>query len=278
MVWAPHGQATFSWGDTGVSGLLHRRRFVAECSVRETQGSSDPLWGFSVIAITFASSEQKEKKMSNRYITLVVAVVAATALFAAGVAVGQTQRFDDIPTDHYAYDAIEWAVDHGITAGCGDGTNFCPDKNLNRAQTVLFLKRYDDWVLNGRPSPTSGLDAGVGAEAACLYTDQGCPIELTGTFGVPRNTLLVVGRDIAPGHWKASGYCSLAFVTERIKDHPDYIPPGEIWSDWKNDLHRVPGYTGYDAPKAGYWQSGLRGTITLGTEWAVIFESSGRSC
>lgn len=94
---------------------------------------------------------------SNKQKLLVVVGVAVTiAAFVAGMAVGQGQRFDDIPPSHFAYDAVEWAVDNGITSGCGDGTNFCPDKTLTRAQVVTFLKRYDDWVLDGRPSPMSG--------------------------------------------------------------------------------------------------------------------------
>jgi len=199
-------------------------------------------------------------------------------VFAAGLALGQSQRFDDVPTGHYAYDAVEWAVTHGITAGCGDGTDFCPEKTVNRAQVVTFLKRYDDWVLNGRPSPTSGLDSGIGAEAACLYTDRGCPVEGSGTFGIPRNTLLVVGRDIAPGRWRVEGgyyACSFAWVTERIKDHPDYIPPGEPWSDWSDDFSRVRGYTGYDH-RSDYETSGYKRlhrdtTIVIEKSWAVIF-------
>lgn len=206
-----------------------------------------------------------------------VGATVAIAVFCAGVAIGQSRQFNDVPPDHYAYAAVEWAVDHGITDGCGDGTNFCPDTKLNRAEIVTFLKRYDDWVQNGRPSPSSGLNAGIGAEAACLYTDRGCPIEKSGTFGVPRNTLLIIGRDIAPGRWFASvssfsGRCTFAWVTERIKDHPDYVPPGERWTDWISDFDRVRGYTGYDYEDYGY-ESIRSGTIVLEEEWAVIFES-----
>ena len=62
-----------------------------------------------------------------------------------GTVAAQTNRlFDDVPRGHYAYDSIEWAVENGITEGCGDGTNFCPTKTLNRAQMVTFLKRYHD--------------------------------------------------------------------------------------------------------------------------------------
>ena len=84
---------------------------------------------------------------------LVTAVIVVVAL-GAGVAGAQVQqRFNDVPTDHYAYEAVNWAVAAGITVGCGDGTNFCPERNLNRAHMVTFLKRYHDWLSSG-PLPT----------------------------------------------------------------------------------------------------------------------------
>ena len=70
-------------------------------------------------------------------------VVALVAVVGTAVAQGG-QRFGDVPTDHYAFDSVNWAAENGITGGCGDGTNFCPDTNLNRAHMVTFLKRYHD--------------------------------------------------------------------------------------------------------------------------------------
>ena len=51
---------------------------------------------------------------------LVAAVIVVVAL-GAGVAGAQVQqRFNDVPTDHYAYEAVNWAVDdrrHSWAAG-----------------------------------------------------------------------------------------------------------------------------------------------------------------
>ena len=83
----------------------------------------------------------------NRKVKMLIAAACALALIAASASAGaafQRARFGDVPTDHYAYDAVEWAAETGITTGCGDGTNFCPTKNLNRAHMVTFLKRYHD--------------------------------------------------------------------------------------------------------------------------------------
>ena len=76
-------------------------------------------------------------------IAAVAAVVASMAIVGT-VAAQPGQRFGDVPRDHYAYDAVNWAVDNKITLGCGDGRNFCPEQTLNRAHMVTFLKRYHD--------------------------------------------------------------------------------------------------------------------------------------
>ena len=87
------------------------------------------------------------KKLGISVVLLVVVLVSAVA----GAQI--QQRFDDVPPDHYAYDAVEWAVEIGVTAGCGDGSNFCPNDKLSRAHMVTFLKRYHDWFISGTPSP-----------------------------------------------------------------------------------------------------------------------------
>lgn len=72
-----------------------------------------------------------------------------TSAIAGTVAAQTLQLFDDVPRGHYAYDAVQWAVENGITEGCGDGRNFCPEQPLARAQMVTFLKRYHDKFASG---------------------------------------------------------------------------------------------------------------------------------
>ncbi len=93
--------------------------------------------------------ERRNDKPGRGRLRTALAVVAVTAVVASMAVVGtvaaQTgQRFPDVPRTHYAYDSVEWAVANGITQGCGDGRNFCPENTLNRAQMVTFLKRYHD--------------------------------------------------------------------------------------------------------------------------------------
>ena len=88
----------------------------------------------------------ESRRMTRRFkiLTGTASAVAAVLILTVTVAAQTTQRFGDVPTDHYAFDSVNWAVENGITGGCGDGTNFCPERNLNRAHMVTFLKRYHD--------------------------------------------------------------------------------------------------------------------------------------
>ena len=113
---------------------------------------------------------------------LVAAAVIVAVVALVGTAVAQnSQRFEDVPSDHYAYDSIEWAVANGITAGCGDGTNFCPDTNLNRAHMVTFLKRYHDKLGTGVTLAWGEpVDASGGVTLTGSGSDLAGPLTLTG--------------------------------------------------------------------------------------------------
>ena len=140
--------------------------------------------------------EHKEsRRLTRRFkiLTVTGATAVAAVLVLVGTVAAQTaQRFGDVPTDHYAFDAVNWAVDNGITQGCGDGTNFCPDRNLNRAHMVTFLKRYHDRF-------------GTGITVAWSE-----PVDASG--GV---TLSGTGANIAGPVTVAEGRWGVAFAVER---------------------------------------------------------------
>ena len=105
------------------------------------------------------------KPGGRRWIKAAAIGAAAVALVSSavvGTVAAQTlQLFDDVPRGHYAHDAVQWAVENGITEGCGDGRNFCPEQPLDRANMVTFLKRYHDKFGNGAPTG-SGASPGNG--------------------------------------------------------------------------------------------------------------------
>ena len=61
----------------------------------------------------------------------------------------QTGVFVDVATGSYYEDAVDWAVENGITQGTDD-THFSPDGICTRAQAVTFL-----WRAAGSPAPKS---------------------------------------------------------------------------------------------------------------------------
>lgn len=54
--------------------------------------------------------------------------------------VSSTTTFTDLQEGYYYLDAVQWAVENGITTGTSD-TTFSPDKECTRAQVVTFLYR-----------------------------------------------------------------------------------------------------------------------------------------
>ncbi len=88
-------------------------------------------------------------------------VAAAVALTAAAVALAQgTGQFRDVPNNHYARDAVEWAIQNRITFGCLDGTYFCPENTVNRAESVTFLHRYHNNVIRQLENRIRALESG----------------------------------------------------------------------------------------------------------------------
>ena len=87
--------------------------------------------------------------------------IAAVALTATAVALAQgIGTFRDVPANHYAHDSVQWAVLNGITVGCRDGTYFCPETTVNRAQSVTFLHRYNNNVIRPLENRVRALESG----------------------------------------------------------------------------------------------------------------------
>lgn len=83
----------------------------------------------------------KKKLYSGLSIVLVVCLLACCLPLSAGAA----NRFSDVPDNQYYAEAVDWAVQAGVTAGTG-GTSFTPNGRCTRAQIVTFL-----WRAAGKP-------------------------------------------------------------------------------------------------------------------------------
>lgn len=67
--------------------------------------------------------------------------------------------FTDVSADAYYYDAVLWAVEHGVTNGT-TATTFGPNAPVTRAQAVTF-----QWRASGSPAVSGGSFADVAANA-----------------------------------------------------------------------------------------------------------------
>lgn len=77
----------------------------------------------------------------------------------------QTGVFVDVTTGSYYEDAVDWAVENGITKGTDD-THFSPDGICTRAQAVTFL-----WRTAGSPEPETRTMPFTDVNAGSYYYD-----------------------------------------------------------------------------------------------------------
>lgn len=75
-----------------------------------------------------------------------------------------TSAFEDVKADTYYTDAVQWAVEQGITNGTS-ATTFSPDATVTRGEFVTFLYRYA-----GSPA-TSGTNRFSDVQAGAYYYD-----------------------------------------------------------------------------------------------------------
>ncbi len=87
------------------------------------------------------------RRMKTFIALLLALVLTAGALPVSAAAAGT--GFSDVPAGAYYADAVDWAVEEGITNGTGNGA-FSPGKTVTRAEAVTFL-----WRAAGCPSPTA---------------------------------------------------------------------------------------------------------------------------
>ena len=81
------------------------------------------------------------------------------------VSFAKTSAFVDVPEGSYYEDAVDWAVENGITKGT-DSTHFSPDGICTRAQAVTFL-----WRAAGCPAPKTNTMPFTDVPADSFYYD-----------------------------------------------------------------------------------------------------------
>jgi hypothetical protein len=118
----------------------------ADIRFRSINGESmdEPLWPWPMeericnelgVSVTWEQSEQISVKTDEH---------CSGGLWKTldGVYEGNNPTFDDVPSDHWAYDYIEILYGDGYVAGCNlDPLMYCPDAAMTRAESAVFVER-----------------------------------------------------------------------------------------------------------------------------------------
>ncbi len=99
---------------------------------------------------------------------LAMAIVVAALLVPATAFANHV--FDDVPDDKFYADPVEWAFDNNITTGKSP-TSFAPEDNVTRGESVTFLKRYNDNIVEPADEANASAAAAAAAAADAAQTD-----------------------------------------------------------------------------------------------------------
>lgn len=113
------------------------------------------------------------KKYWPRIGIFALACTLCVSIYAGSIVCAET-RFTDVPETHWAYESVEYAVDHGYFSGTG-GSTFSPDATMTRAMLWTVLARMDGytgtagpndpWYQNGRDwAMANGISDGTNPE------------------------------------------------------------------------------------------------------------------
>lgn len=104
---------------------------------------------------------------------------------------GPDPDLDDVP--HYAWYAADVAklVASGITSGCGDGTNFCPEQDTTRGQMATFLYRAENRPESGLP-PANAWERTEGESSVGPYVEFRTSVDQTEVPWRPKGLALTV--------------------------------------------------------------------------------------
>ena len=98
-------------------------------------------------------------------------------------------RFDDVDSDSFHAPFIERMAELEVTEGCGDGSGFCPDRSVTRAQMAAFLSRAYKLPEGPDPGfPDVPADAWYAVDVAKLAASKI-------TVGCGDGTMFCPGRD-----------------------------------------------------------------------------------
>ena len=131
-----------------------------------------PDKGYELDKLTVVNGSNKAVSVTEKNgkytFTMPSSKVTVTGTFKQSTSTEPTKPsnpFTDVPKGSYYEDAVNWAVDKGITGGTS-ATTFAPNGVCTRAQAVTFL-----WRAAGSPAPTASAAAFTDVPAGSYYAE-----------------------------------------------------------------------------------------------------------
>ena len=124
-----------------------------------------PDSGYTLGGITVTDSEGNELSLTDNgngayTFTMPAGKVEIHVTFTED---GSLNPFQDVPSNAYYFEAVNWAVANNVTNGTSE-TTFSPDVGCTRAQVVTFL-----WRVAGQPEPTEGTNPFTDVKEGTYY-------------------------------------------------------------------------------------------------------------
>ena len=153
---APENSATVVYEANGGSGYMApqtvevgKRYTMAECAFTPPAGKEFDCWGAKGISLVYKPGERILAAVSpGMTITYVARWKDKTSPTPGPSGDEPADQFKDVPANHYARKAINWAVTKKVVSGMTANT-FGVGKKCDRSQAVFFI-----WAAQGRPEPT----------------------------------------------------------------------------------------------------------------------------
>ena len=144
-------------------------------------------------------------------------------------------QFSDVSSEDYYFDAVNWAVEEGVTSGTSD-TTFSPFDTCTRGQVVTFL-----WRASGRPSPkmtnnifTDVADNSYYNTAVLWAYENNITSGTTATTFSPEDTC--TSGQVITFVWRALGKPAADISLLSETEQAQYYAPAVAWATESNLL------------------------------------------
>ena len=131
---------------------------------------------------------------SNRKSRALAALALVLALVALPIGAWASHQYGDVPDANPFHGDITAVTNAGITSGCGGG-NYCPDRNVTRAEMAAFMNRLGALAANKTPvANATTVDRYSANELVRFAYDYDDSLALVGASGTILSTTITAPK------------------------------------------------------------------------------------